>query len=239
MPCSGWVALGLCAEGDLHKDECVPRRVCYGCSILLQVTGRRGKRGGGPSPSGGQPEQSWAALSHVVTEGGFSAAAAGQPQHPQPPQSAPGAMPVIPSDASAAAAPEPASAQPQPPQEDEPMAEGEPARNDVAMEEPGAPEGLAVAGQAAETPAPPAMGSGGSGSGGSASPRFSPFSVAPPAGESSTESDTESEESRDKQVGSFVEIFSQEAPSSSGLFISMGPGHEARNVAANDIHSMF
>ena len=82
------------------------------CSRLLrdqwlsacQVTGRRGKRGGGPSPDRGSPHQRWSALSQAASDSSFPAAA-GQPQFPpQPPhlpavaigEQPPSAMPKIP-----------------------------------------------------------------------------------------------------------------------------------------------
>ena len=152
---------------------------------MCQVTGRRGKRGGGPSPDGQPPHQRWAALSRAASDG---SSPAGQPPFPLQPQQqgaapgeAPPVMPKITEDQS--------DAQKLP--EDEVMTESEvAARGDVTMEQ-GASE------QLGEASGQPAIGIAESGR----APSFSPFSVAPPAGESTSDSDTESDESRDKQVG--------------------------------------
>lgn len=153
---------------------------------MCQVTGRRGKRGGGPSPDGQPPHQRWAALSRAASDGSSPAGQPPflplQPQQQGPaPGEAPPVMPKITEDQS--------DAQKLP--EDEVMTESEvAARGDVTMEQ-------GASGQLGEASGQPAVGIAESGR----APSFSPFSVAPPAGESTSDSDTESDESRDKQVG--------------------------------------
>lgn len=166
--------------------------VAYRTALFVQVTGRRGKR---PASDVGQPHQRWAMPPH--TAAASLAAAVGQPPLPQhetaptvaavPPAAAPGDFPEQPSPA------------PQP--QDEVMTESEAAAGgDVAMEQGGPSE---QPGQ--PTPRP----SSGSLSDSGRASSFSPFSVAPPANEStSEESDTESDQSRDKKVG-FLRYASQ------------------------------
>ncbi|CAL8465519.1 g5055 [Coccomyxa elongata] len=149
-----------------------------------KVTGRRGKRA---ASDVGQPQQRWALLPHAAAAS--PAAAAGQP--PQPQNETPPAVARVPPAAAVGAFPEQPSPAPQP--QDEVMTESEAAAGgDVAMEQ-GGPSGQP--GQ--PTPRP----SSGSLSDSGRASSFSPFSVAPPANEStSEESDTESDQSRDKKA---------------------------------------
>ncbi|BDA49954.1 hypothetical protein COCOBI_15-0820 [Coccomyxa sp. Obi] len=149
-----------------------------------KVTGRRGKRAASDIA---QPHQRWAQSPNAAASS--PAAAIGQlplPQHetpptvvPVPPAAAPGGLPEQPSPA------------PQP--QDEVMTESEAAvGGDVAMEQ-GGPSGQP--GQPIPRPSSGSLSDSGRAS------SFSPFSVAPPANEStSEESDTESDQSRDKKA---------------------------------------
>lgn len=167
-----------------------------------QVTGRRGKRAASDVD---QPHQRWALSPHAAAAS--PAAAGGQPslpQHEAPPSAAPG-----PPTAAPGGLLEQPSAAPQP--QDEVMTESEAAAGgDVAMEQEG-PSGQ-----------PEARPSSGSLSDSGRASSFSPFSIAPPANEStSEESDTESDQSRDKKVGLAVSISALWRPHRSAAVVRM------------------
>lgn len=168
----------------LHQRRCYSALRIHTELFCLQVMGRRGKRAASDI---GQPHQRWAPSPH--TAAASPAAAVGQPPLPQK-ETPPAAAPVPPA-ATPGGFPEQPSPTPQP--QDEVMTDSEAAAGgDVAMEQ-GGPSG-----QPGEpTPRP----SSGSLSDSGRASSFSPFSVAPPANEStSEESDTESDQSRDKRV---------------------------------------